>query len=184
MSPEDWDEIIAADDVVVLDTRNAFESALGTFSGAVVPSFSRFSEFPRWSEAELIPHHGSSSECGQTHRRVAMFCTGGIRCEKASAYLLQHGGYEPGEVLQLKGGIQSYLSRKGSASSAWTGHCFVFDERTAVDSAGQSITPAEAEILAQQLGPRAGKALRKRLEAAGVQTETNTPDAEEGRWGR
>jgi NAD(P)H-nitrite reductase large subunit len=60
----------------------------------------------------------------------------------------------------------------------------VFDERTAVDSAGQSITPAEAEILAQQLGPRAGKALRKRLEAAGVQTETNTPDAEEGRWGR
>lgn len=188
MSPEDWDDVIAADDVVVLDTRNAFESAIGTFSGAVVPPLSKFSEFPRWAEAELIPHRGSSSGCGhqkKAHRRVAMFCTGGIRCEKASAYLLQHGGYKPGEVLQLKGGIQSYLTRKDTAPSAWMGHCFVFDERTAVDGAGESIAPAEAERLAQQLGPRAGKSLRKRLAvAATAQAETNTPDTEISGSGR
>jgi UPF0176 protein len=208
VSPEDWDDVVAAEDVLVLDTRNAFESDLGTFSGAVVPPLSKFSDFPRWAEAELVPHRSDSGEgefattINRRHRRVAMFCTGGIRCEKASAYLLQHGGYKPGEVMQLKGGIQSYLSRRNAApsqgegkalgecqvpaagespvqmaASTWRGYCFVFDERTAVDGAGESITPAEAERLALKLGPRAGKSLRKRLAVAAGQTETVQTDS-------
>jgi UPF0176 protein len=179
VGPQDWDDLIAADDVLLLDTRNGFESALGTFRGSVVPPTGKFSEFPSWCEEELQPHRGGTADGGrpQGHRRVAMFCTGGIRCEKASAYLLQHGGYVEGEVLQLKGGIQSYLSHtaavnattarqdesSASPGSAWEGHCFVFDERTAVDAEGESITPEEAERLALQLGERAGKSLRKRL---------------------
>lgn len=210
MSPEDWDDVIAADDTIVLDTRNTFESQIGTFAGAVIPEMSKFSEFPDWAEAELIPARSSSNQCGlattRTHRRVAMFCTGGIRCEKASAYLLQHGGYKPGEVLQLKGGIQSYLTRNKvatvgtehctvandrqmstvdrtlpeTASSSWSGMCFVFDERTAVDGAGESIAPAVAERLALQLGPRAGKSLRKRLAVAAGQTKMVQVDQKEG----
>ena len=127
------------------------------------------------AESESGAEGESGEGGGRGHRRVAMFCTGGIRCEKASAYLLQHGGYAEGEVMQLKGGIQSYLTYTAAAAaaaaadgnaagqSAWEGHCFVFDERTAVDAEAESITPEEEARLAVQLGPRAGKALRKRL---------------------
>ena len=129
VAPEDWDDAIADDDVLLLDTRNGFESALGTFSGSVLPPTGKFSEFPNWCEDQLLPHRsgggqdaGAESRAegggGRRHRRVAMFCTGGIRCEKASAYLLQYGGYAADEVMQLKGGIQSYLTHTAAAAAA------------------------------------------------------------------
>ena len=108
--PQEWDALIAEPDVLLLDTRNSFESSLGTFDSAEAPPLGKFSEFPAWCNEELLPRRaaGQRQDGGGTaleregqeeeveevrgHRRVAMFCTGGIRCEKASAWLLQHGG--------------------------------------------------------------------------------------------
>jgi UPF0176 protein len=120
VDPADWNELIAAPDTLVLDTRNAFEVAMGTFEGAVDPGLRSFGQFKEFSARHLDP---------QKHRRIAMFCTGGIRCEKASAYLLAHGF---GEVYHLKGGILKYLEGVPKAESRWRGECFVFDERVAL----------------------------------------------------
>ena len=106
--------------LVLLDTRNAFEVEMGTFEGAVDPGISRFGEFKDFVRRELDP---------KTHRKVAMFCTGGIRCEKASSYMLAQG-FE--EVYHLKGGILKYLEEVPEAESRWRGGCFVFDERVAL----------------------------------------------------
>ncbi|XUM19585.1 rhodanese-related sulfurtransferase [Bradyrhizobium oligotrophicum S58] len=120
VSPADWNALIAAPDTVVLDTRNAFEVAIGTFEGAVDPGLQSFGQFKDFAERALDPAR---------HKRIAMFCTGGIRCEKASALLLARGF---SEVYHLKGGILKYLEEIPESESRWRGGCFVFDERVAL----------------------------------------------------
>ena len=120
VEPADWNELIAAPDTLVIDTRNAFEVAMGTFEGAVDPGIRSFGQFKDFAARQLDP---------AKHRRIAMFCTGGIRCEKASAYLLAHGF---AEVYHLKGGILRYLEGVPETESRWRGECFVFDERVAL----------------------------------------------------
>jgi len=120
VAAQDWNALLADPGLVLIDTRNAFEVAMGTFDGALDPQISRFSEFRGFVRRSLDPAR---------HRRVAMFCTGGIRCEKASSYLLAHGF---AEVYHLKGGILKYLETVPASESRWRGHCFVFDDRVAL----------------------------------------------------
>jgi len=120
VDPADWNALIAAPDTLVIDTRNAFEVAMGTFAGALDPGIKSFGQFKDFAARHLDP---------AKHRRVAMFCTGGIRCEKASAYLLARGFPE---VYHLKGGILKYLEGVPEAESRWRGECFVFDDRVAL----------------------------------------------------
>jgi UPF0176 protein len=122
VKPADWNALISDPDVLVIDTRNAFEVAAGTFRGAVDPKTRRFSDFPDYVAANLDPAR---------HKKIAMFCTGGIRCEKASAYLLAHGFPE---VFHLEGGILNYLATVPRGDSLWDGGCFVFDERETVEA--------------------------------------------------
>jgi UPF0176 protein len=117
-----WNALLDDPDVVVVDTRNAFEIDVGTFPRAVDPGTRSFRQWPEWVARELDPH---------VHRRVAMFCTGGIRCEKASAYLLQQG-FE--HVYQLDGGILKYLETVPKEENRWMGECYVFDQRVSVDT--------------------------------------------------
>jgi UPF0176 protein len=120
VEPADWNALIATPDTLVLDTRNAFEVAMGTFVGALDPGIGSFGQFRDFVARHLDPAR---------HRKVAMFCTGGIRCEKASAYLLARGFKE---VYHLKGGILGYLEGVPEAESRWRGECFVFDDRVAL----------------------------------------------------
>ena len=120
VSPAEWNRLLEEPGIVLLDTRNDFEVEMGTFEGAVDPRIKRFSEFKDFVKNELDP--------GQ-HKKVAMFCTGGIRCEKASSYMLAQG-FE--EVFHLKGGILKYLEDMPKDESRWKGDCFVFDERVAL----------------------------------------------------
>jgi UPF0176 protein len=120
VEPSDWNALISAPDTLVIDTRNAFEVAMGTFEGAIDPGIKSFGQFKDFATAKLDP---------AKHRRIAMFCTGGIRCEKASAYLLARGF---DEVYHLKGGILRYLEGVPEQDSRWRGECFVFDERVAL----------------------------------------------------
>jgi len=116
----DWNALISAPDTLVIDTRNAFEVAMGSFEGAVDPGIQSFGQFKEFAARHLDPSR---------HGKIAMFCTGGIRCEKASAYLLAHGF---GAVYHLKGGILKYLEGVPEQESRWRGECFVFDERVAL----------------------------------------------------
>jgi UPF0176 protein len=120
VAPADWNALIASPDTLVIDTRNAFEVALGTFEGALDPGIASFGQFKDFAARNLDP---------MTHRRIAMFCTGGIRCEKASSHLLARGFRE---VYHLKGGILKYLEEVPEPQSRWRGECFVFDERMAL----------------------------------------------------
>lgn len=120
VEPSDWNALISAADTLLIDTRNAFEVAMGTFEGAVDPGIRSFGQFKEFAARQLDP---------AKHRKIAMFCTGGIRCEKASAYLLAQGF---SEVYHLKGGILRYLEGVPEGQSRWRGECFVFDERVAL----------------------------------------------------
>ena len=120
VDPADWNDLIATPDTLVIDIRNAFEVAMGTFAGALDPGIKSFGQFREFAARHLDP---------AKHRRVAMFCTGGIRCEKASAYLLSRGF---SEVYHLKGGILKYLEGVPETESRWRGECFVFDDRVAL----------------------------------------------------
>jgi UPF0176 protein len=120
VDPAGWNALIADPDTIVIDTRNAFEVAMGTFEGALDPAIKSFGEFKDFAARELDPAR---------HRKIAIFCTGGIRCEKASSFLLAHGF---GEVYHLKGGILKYLEEMPEQESRWRGECFVFDERIAL----------------------------------------------------
>jgi UPF0176 protein len=120
VAPEDWNALINDPEVVLLDTRNDYETKVGIFEGAIDPNMKIFTEFPDWVEENLDP---------AKHKKVAMFCTGGIRCEKASAYMLAHG-FE--NVYHLKGGILKYLETVNENDSKWKGDCFVFDQRVSV----------------------------------------------------
>jgi UPF0176 protein len=120
VSPEEWNALISDPDVVVIDTRNQYEVEIGTFKGAQAPQTRSFRQFPDYVETHLDP---------TKHKKVAMFCTGGIRCEKASSFMLSRG-FE--QVYHLKGGILKYLETVPPEQSLWQGECFVFDERVAV----------------------------------------------------
>jgi UPF0176 protein len=122
VEPKDWNALISDPDVVVIDTRNQYEVELGTFDCAIDPQLDAFGEFPHFVQQNLHPDQ---------HQKVAMFCTGGIRCEKASAYMLKQGFKE---VYHLKGGILKYLAEIPPSESLWQGECFVFDERISVEA--------------------------------------------------
>ena len=121
VKPENWNELIADPDVMVVDTRNHYEVQIGTFENAVNPQTDSFREFPEWAKKNLDPSKNS---------KIAMFCTGGIRCEKSTAYLKQQGF---DEVYHLKGGILKYLEKVPEEQSLWQGECFVFDNRVTVN---------------------------------------------------
>lgn len=127
IEPGEWDELIADPNTVVIDTRNDYETAIGTFAGAIDPKLQEFGDFPQW-----WAEHGQQF-AGKT---VAMFCTGGIRCEKATSWLRQQG---VDDVAHLKGGILAYLNDRAEDHSNWSGGCFVFDERVAL---GHGLAPA------------------------------------------
>ena len=120
VDPADWNALVDDPDTVLIDTRNGFEVGYGSFAGAVDPETRSFGEFPDWWRANADRFAG---------KRVAMFCTGGIRCEKSTAFL-RHEGVE--DVVHLKGGILAYLEQVPAADSRWNGSCFVFDERVSV----------------------------------------------------
>ena len=121
VSALEWDELLKDPDLLLIDTRNKYEIDIGTFENSVSPETENFRQFPSWAEANIDP---------ERQKKVAMFCTGGIRCEKASAFLKQMG---VSEVFQLDGGILNYFERKdGRSKEAWRGECFVFDQRVSV----------------------------------------------------
>jgi UPF0176 protein len=129
--PEEWNALISDPDVLLVDTRNDYEVDVGTFKGAVDPRITTFREFPEFVKNNFDP---------EKQPRVAMFCTGGIRCEKASAYMLQQGFPE---VYHLQGGILKYLENVPAEQSLWQGECFVFDQRVAV---GQGLAQGHYEL--------------------------------------
>ncbi|MGJ8582705.1 MAG: rhodanese-related sulfurtransferase [Marinosulfonomonas sp.] len=120
VDPKEWNELIQSPDVAVIDTRNDYEVAIGTFDGAIDPKTKSFGEFPAWWEENKDRFH---------NKRIAMFCTGGIRCEKSTNYLLGQGVQD---VYHLKGGILKYLEEVPEDQSTWDGDCFVFDGRVSV----------------------------------------------------
>jgi UPF0176 protein len=148
----EWNALITAPDVAVIDTRNAYEVAIGTFRGAADPGTGAFREFPAWWEANRARFAG---------KRIAMFCTGGIRCEKATNYLLGQGVQE---VFHLKGGILKYLEDVPEHASLWQGECFVFDGRVSVGhglrpgkmtscgACGRALSPADRAEPAYEAG--------------------------------
>ena len=130
VKPSEWNELISSPDVTVIDTRNTYETEIGTFKNAITPNTNSFREFPNYVKNNLNP---------QKNKKVAMFCTGGIRCEKSTAYL-KDLGFD--EVYHLKGGILKYLEEVPEGESLWEGECFVFDERVAVN---HSLEPGKYE---------------------------------------
>lgn len=123
VKPEDWNELISDPDVVLIDTRNSYETAIGTFKNALDPQTESFREFPDYVTNKMDP---------AKQKKVAMFCTGGIRCEKSTAYLKEQGF---DEVYHLQGGILKYLETVSEEQSMWEGECFVFDNRVSVNHA-------------------------------------------------
>lgn len=119
--PEDWNELINDPETITIDTRNDYEYEVGTFKGAINPETKTFREFPEWVADNLDP---------KKHKKIAMFCTGGIRCEKSTSYLLEKG-FE--EVYHLKGGVLNYFEQVPHTESIWEGECFVFDNRVTVN---------------------------------------------------
>ena len=123
VQPEDWNGLISQDDVLVLDTRNTYEFSIGTFAKSIQPETTNFREFPDWLE-------GLESSDIDKNKKVAMFCTGGIRCEKASS-LMKAKGFK--NIYHLQGGILNYMEKVPEEDSLWQGECFVFDDRVALN---------------------------------------------------
>lgn len=152
LNPEEWHEFIQQDDVLVIDTRNDYEYKAGTFKNAIDPKTESFREFPDYVEKNLSD---------AKDKKIAMFCTGGIRCEKSTSLLLQQGFTE---VYHLKGGILNYLEKIPSEQSLWQGECFVFDNRTGVThgveegesvkchACGWPLSPEEVQLPSYELG--------------------------------
>ena len=120
VKPKDWNSIISDPEVILIDTRNDYEYAIGTFKNAINPKTNTFREFPEYVKSHFDP---------KKHKKIAMFCTGGIRCEKASSYMISEGFTE---VYHLAGGILKYLEEVDLKESLWQGECFVFDQRVAI----------------------------------------------------
>ena len=121
VKPNEWNALISDPEVILIDTRNDYEIEIGTFQNAVDPNTKTFREFPQWAKENLDP---------SKHKKVAMFCTGGIRCEKSTAYMKEQGF---DEVYHLEGGILKYLEEVPKDETMWEGECFVFDNRVAVN---------------------------------------------------
>jgi UPF0176 protein len=122
LEPKDWDNFISKDDVIMIDTRNNYEVDFGTFNNSINPNTNNFKEFPIWAKMNIE---------SLKNKKIAMFCTGGIRCEKSTAYLATLGAKE---VYHLKGGILQYLEDTKNINNNWSGSCFVFDDRISVDN--------------------------------------------------
>lgn len=137
VDPKDWNALIADPDVTVIDARNTYEVHLGTFERALDPGTRNFKQLPAFVRKRLDP---------QQHKKIATFCTGGIRCEKFSAWLLEQG-FE--DVYQLKGGILKYLEEIPESQSKWQGECYVFDERVAV---GHGLVPSQTANICPACG--------------------------------
>jgi UPF0176 protein len=120
VKPQDWNKVISDPEVILIDTRNDYEYAIGSFKNAINPKTTTFREFPEYVKTHFDP---------KKHKKVAMFCTGGIRCEKASSYMMSEGF---DEVYHLEGGILKYLEEVNPEESLWQGECFVFDQRVAI----------------------------------------------------
>ena len=123
--PAEWNQLVDDPDTLLIDTRNAYEVRVGHFPGAIHPNSTSFREFPAWTSSALAPFLQDHPK-----RRLALFCTGGIRCEKATAFLLQQGF---DQVYHLQGGILNYLRQIPAAASRWSGECFVFDQRVSLN---------------------------------------------------
>ena len=137
VKPEDWNDLIAREDVVTIDTRNIYETHLGLFKGAVDPETDTFKELTEWVEKNLDKNK---------HKKVAMYCTGGIRCEKSTAYM-KALGFD--EVYHLEGGILKYLEDIPPEESLWEGECYVFDDRVAVD---HHLAPSQTASMCKACG--------------------------------
>lgn len=153
--PENWNALIAEPDVVVVDTRNSYETCIGTFPGALDPKTETFGAFAAFADEALDP---------QRHRRVAMFCTGGIRCEKATAYL-RSKGFD--EVYHLQGGILKYLEVVPQSESLWQGECFIFDDRIALDHDRNPSAYRLCSVCGQPVRGGSGKGLKQRCPKCG-----------------
>jgi UPF0176 protein len=153
VAPADWNALISDANTIVIDTRNAYEVSIGSFKGAVDPATASFREFPAWVERHRAELDG---------RKVAMFCTGGIRCEKATAYVKSLG---VADVFHLKGGILKYLEEVPAGESLWQGECFVFDERVSVS---HGLAEGEAELCRACRRPLTGQDRLSPKYAAGV----------------
>ena len=138
VEPHEWNKLIEDESVTVIDVRNDYEVRLGTFERAIDPKTKSFRDFPSYVEKTLDPNK---------NKKIAMFCTGGIRCEKASAFLIENGF---SEVYQLKGGILKYLELVEPEQSKWSGDCFVFDKRVAV---GHGLSPSDVDLCYGCLSP-------------------------------
>ena len=152
--PEDWNALIAAQDVAVIDTRNSYETAIGQFAGAIDPATESFRDFPAWWEAHKHEFEG---------KRIAMYCTGGIRCEKSTAFLRDQGIET---VYHLEGGILKYLETVPEDESQWQGSCFVFDERVSV---GHGLVEGPHELCRACRRPLSPKDMQSPEFEAGVQ---------------
>ena len=124
VEPKDWNSLIAKDDVLLIDTRNNYEYSIGTFKNSINPSTNNFREFPNWVKSQKFSNKDKKT------KKVAMFCTGGIRCEKATSYMKKEGFKN---VFHLKGGVLKYFEDITTDQSKWIGECFVFDDRVSLD---------------------------------------------------
>lgn len=157
VAPQDWNALIDQPDTIVIDTRNDYEVALGSFAGAIDPGTRTFRDFPAWFRAHRDEWHGTDKQ-----PKIAMFCTGGIRCEKATAFLKAEG---LDQVYHLKGGILAYLENVVAEESRWQGECFVFDERVAV---GHGLEPGTHALCRACRMPISEEARRSPLFVEGV----------------
>ena len=139
VKPAEWNALLADPEVVLVDTRNDYEVSIGTFEGAINPATQRFSELPEWVAREMA-EGGKLAPVDGKPPKVAMFCTGGIRCEKSTAFMRSQGFQE---VYHLEGGILNYLETVPTAQSLWQGECFVFDERVSV---GHGLQPGDFSL--------------------------------------
>jgi UPF0176 protein len=171
VKPQDWNALISAPDVVVVDTRNDYEVGIGSFEGAINPHTRSFAEFPAWVDAQSQPGGALAGK-----PRVAMFCTGGIRCEKSTA-LLKSQGFDA--VYHLEGGILKYLETVAEEDSLWHGDCFVFDERVSV---GHGLVPGHHQLCRSCRMPLGAAELAHPHYVAGVSCPfchgTRTPEQE------
>lgn len=168
VDPRDWNDFVDDPNTIVIDTRNAYEVSVGSFAGAIDPNTASFREFPDWFSRERGRLLGSGKQ-----PRVAMFCTGGIRCKKASAFLKQEGIEE---VFHLKGGVLGYLETVTAEDSRWQGECFVFDQRVAV---GHGLTLGTHSLCFACRSPVRPADTRSRLYEAGASCPACHSDRDE-----
>lgn len=159
IEPKDWDEFISRDDVLLIDTRNDYEVKIGTFENAIDPETKTFRDFPEWAK-------NWAQDKLADKPKVAMFCTGGIRCEKSTVYMKELGF---DEVYHLKGGILQYFEDTKNANNKWQGECFVFDDRVAVDA---SLQPTGALLCESCGAPITTDDLRGTADAKSVVCES------------